>query len=222
MGAAGLGIESPVGLAVELSPAGYYDFYFEVIVLEDRQETEIYFSLTFRLLPSSEERRKSLFPMIKAKTNLSRYSSHAQGKTDTETNFVVTVGFTTKVDHQTTSKIWTCSYWALFWDGGHTLSSFCTLLMYYYVVPRPTLPISKAETLGKKRLLFSYLSWWFLLASFQCFFSDNKNSVQIISVSADADLIQCVIPVHFICWNRRISVRGLISYIRNFGWKYEI
>ena len=31
---------------------------------------------------------------------------HAQGQTDTETNFVVTVGFTTKVDHQTTSKIW--------------------------------------------------------------------------------------------------------------------
>ena len=30
---------------------------------------------------------------------------YAQGKTDTETNFVVTVGFTTKVDHQTTSKI---------------------------------------------------------------------------------------------------------------------
>ena len=28
-----------------------------------------------------------------------------KAKTDTETNFVVTVGFTTKVDHQTTSKI---------------------------------------------------------------------------------------------------------------------
>ena len=28
---------------------------------------------------------------------------YAQGKTDTETNFVVTIGFTTKVDHQTTS-----------------------------------------------------------------------------------------------------------------------
>ena len=31
-------------------------------------------------------------------------SNCAQGKTDTKTNFVVTVGFTTKVDHQTTSK----------------------------------------------------------------------------------------------------------------------
>ena len=31
---------------------------------------------------------------------------YTQGKTDTETNLVVTVGFTTKVDHQTTSKIW--------------------------------------------------------------------------------------------------------------------
>ena len=30
---------------------------------------------------------------------------YAQGKMDTEKNFVVTVGFTTKVDHQTTSKI---------------------------------------------------------------------------------------------------------------------
>ena len=30
---------------------------------------------------------------------------YAQGKMDTETNFVVTVGLTTKVDHQTTSKI---------------------------------------------------------------------------------------------------------------------
>ena len=28
-----------------------------------------------------------------------------KAKMDTETNFVVTVGFTTKVDHQTTSKI---------------------------------------------------------------------------------------------------------------------
>ena len=28
-----------------------------------------------------------------------------KAKTDTETNFVVTVDFTTKVDHQTTSKI---------------------------------------------------------------------------------------------------------------------
>ena len=34
-----------------------------------------------------------------------RAFNYAQGKTDTETNFVVTVGFTTKVDHQTTSKI---------------------------------------------------------------------------------------------------------------------
>ena len=33
-----------------------------------------------------------------------RAFSYAQGKTDTETNFVVTVGFTIKVDHQTTSK----------------------------------------------------------------------------------------------------------------------
>ena len=32
--------------------------------------------------------------------------NYAQGKTDTDTNFVLTVGFTTKVDHQTTSKIW--------------------------------------------------------------------------------------------------------------------
>ena len=31
--------------------------------------------------------------------------NYAQGKMDTETNSVVTVGFTTKVDHQTTSKI---------------------------------------------------------------------------------------------------------------------
>ena len=31
--------------------------------------------------------------------------NYVQGKTDTETNFVVSVGFTTKVDHQTTSKI---------------------------------------------------------------------------------------------------------------------
>ena len=29
-----------------------------------------------------------------------------KGKTDTETNFVVTIGFMTKVDHRTTSKIW--------------------------------------------------------------------------------------------------------------------
>ena len=35
-----------------------------------------------------------------------RAFNYAQGKTDTETYFVVTVGFTTKVDHQTTSKIW--------------------------------------------------------------------------------------------------------------------
>ena len=35
----------------------------------------------------------------------SRAFNYAQGKMDTETNFVVTVGFTTKVDHQTTSKI---------------------------------------------------------------------------------------------------------------------
>ena len=34
-----------------------------------------------------------------------RAFNYAQGKTDTETNFVVTVGFTTKVDYQTTSKI---------------------------------------------------------------------------------------------------------------------
>ena len=33
-----------------------------------------------------------------------RAFNYAQGKTDTETNFVVTVGFMTKVDHQTTSK----------------------------------------------------------------------------------------------------------------------
>ena len=33
-----------------------------------------------------------------------RAFNYAQGKTDTEANFVVTVGFTTKVDHQTTSK----------------------------------------------------------------------------------------------------------------------
>ena len=31
---------------------------------------------------------------------------HKTKHADTETNFVVTVGFTTKVDHQTTSKIW--------------------------------------------------------------------------------------------------------------------
>ena len=31
-------------------------------------------------------------------------ADHAQGKMDTETNSVVTVGFTTKVDHQTSSK----------------------------------------------------------------------------------------------------------------------
>ena len=34
-----------------------------------------------------------------------RAVNYAQGKMDTETNSVVTVGFTTKVDHQTTSKI---------------------------------------------------------------------------------------------------------------------
>ena len=38
--------------------------------------------------------------------NSAQYERYAQSKTDTETNFVVTVGFTTKVDHQTTSKIW--------------------------------------------------------------------------------------------------------------------
>ena len=37
-------------------------------------------------------------------TNKPVVHHYAQGKTDTETNFVVTVGFTTKVDHQTTSK----------------------------------------------------------------------------------------------------------------------
>ena len=31
---------------------------------------------------------------------------YAQGKTDTETNFIVNVGLTTKVEHQTISKIW--------------------------------------------------------------------------------------------------------------------
>ena len=35
---------------------------------------------------------------------------YAQGKADTETNFVVSVGFTTKVDHQTTSKIMFMKY----------------------------------------------------------------------------------------------------------------
>ena len=34
-----------------------------------------------------------------------RAFNYAQGKMNTETNFVVTVSFTTKVDHQTTSKI---------------------------------------------------------------------------------------------------------------------
>ena len=45
-----------------------------------------------------------------------RAFNYAQGKTDTETNFVVTVSFTTKVDHQTTSKLsddwpWSWNQW---------------------------------------------------------------------------------------------------------------
>ena len=44
---------------------------------------------------------------------------NAQGKTDTETNFVVTVGFTTKVDHQTTSTIWSKFRSCLMIDLGH-------------------------------------------------------------------------------------------------------
>ena len=47
--------------------------------------------------------QKQCSHMIRASRTAFNY---AQGKTDTETNFVVTVGFTTKVDHQTTSKIW--------------------------------------------------------------------------------------------------------------------
>ena len=35
---------------------------------------------------------------------LQEYGFKAQGKKETKTNFVVTVGFTTEVNHQTTSK----------------------------------------------------------------------------------------------------------------------
>ena len=56
------------------------------------------------------ERRKYLttVPGTVLNTSKSEWSSfnYALGKTDTETNFVVTISFPTKVDHQTTSKIW--------------------------------------------------------------------------------------------------------------------
>ena len=56
---------------------------------------------------------KSTLPKEKNSTNDNRgpnkpnclvHMAYAQGKTDTETNFVVTVGFMTKVDDQTTLK----------------------------------------------------------------------------------------------------------------------
>ena len=57
-----------------------------------------------------QERRfkHSSFSERNAETCSIYFYNYAQGKTDTETNFVnvVTVGFTTKVNHQTTSKIW--------------------------------------------------------------------------------------------------------------------
>ena len=54
------------------------------------------------------ERRKCVTPLPGTVLDMSEWSSfnYAQGKTDTETNVVVTISFTTKVDHQTTSKIW--------------------------------------------------------------------------------------------------------------------
>ena len=48
--------------------------------------------------------KENASPSNKNKKNVD--DRYAQGKTDTETNFIVTVDFTTKVDHQTTSKIW--------------------------------------------------------------------------------------------------------------------
>ena len=59
------------------------------------------------ILPSQRIRKNSNHrPGTVLNTSESQSFNYAQGKTDTETNFVVTVGFTIKVDHQTTFEIW--------------------------------------------------------------------------------------------------------------------
>ena len=67
------------------------------------------------------ERRKCATTLPGTVLDMSEWSSfnYAQGKTDTKTNFVVTISFTTKVDHQTTSKIWPDVWSCLMIDLGH-------------------------------------------------------------------------------------------------------
>ena len=71
--------------------------------------------IPFRERPGSERQRSTTWCRSdlqrtkkkgdqRPRTGLS--ASECKSKTDTETNSVVTMGFTTKVDHQTTSKIW--------------------------------------------------------------------------------------------------------------------
>ena len=67
------------------------------------------------------ERRKCATTLPGTVLDMSEWSSfnYTQGKTDTKTNFVVTISFTTKVDHQTTSKIWPDVWSCLMIDLGH-------------------------------------------------------------------------------------------------------
>ena len=77
--------------------------------MSERSERVEIFLLAMNTHKSSRMKKKGDHrPRTVLNTSESPSFNYAQGKTDTEreTNFVFTVGFTTKVGHQTTSKIW--------------------------------------------------------------------------------------------------------------------